>query len=184
MALSLRIIIYVAVIVYPMIALIIYGGSQVKKGIKIEYEPQLKRSLRTIYGFACISFSIFIIILIFTQPNITLSTILELLAFPLITTGFAGVIKGAIINDYSINSRIYNIIIGAITMGFSIYGFNFSYIAPLNQIIILLVLLVLNFFFRAAMYLSEFGLSITQLKNLRIVFLIINGYYLSLEDLK
>ncbi|MHA1285699.1 MAG: hypothetical protein ACTSUX_12360 [Promethearchaeota archaeon] len=182
MALSFRVIIYTAIIIYPMIALIIYGGSQVKKAIKMEYEPQFKRFLRTFYGFLCMSISAFIIIFILSPPTDTLSTILELLAFPLISTGFAGIIKGIIITDYPLNLRIWNIIIGVITMIFSIYGFTFPYVMPLNLIFILLILLALNFFFRAAIYLSEFGLSIIPLRNLKIVFLIVNGYYLYLEE--
>ncbi|MHA1197210.1 MAG: hypothetical protein ACTSVV_09625 [Promethearchaeota archaeon] len=182
MAMSFRVIIYMALIIYPMISLFIYGGSQVKKGIKTENEIDFKRFLRTFYGFSCITISTFIIIWILSPPTNTLSTILELLAFPLISTGFAGIIKGVIIKDYPLNLRMCNIIIGIITMIFSIYGFIFPNIMPLNQIFILLILLALNFFFRAAIYLSEFGLSIIPLRNLKIVFLIVNGYFLYLEE--
>jgi hypothetical protein len=93
-------------------------------------------------------------------------------------TGFAGIIKGLMIDLYKANHRLVNVIIGIITVVISLIIFSNSTNSVIFNIIVLSVTVFLNVFSRAALYLSEYGLSLIHLKNFRLFFYIISDYML------
>jgi len=116
--------------------------------------------------------------LVIFRPIVWPSGIVVLLAYPLIITGFAGVIKGIFIKAYTLQYRIINIYLGIITTIFSFAAITFSEFWTSGFLITLTSLLILNIIFRSALYLSEFGLSLKRLENFKVLYLIIDGYYL------
>jgi hypothetical protein len=184
LALVFRVVAIISVIVYPMICLIIHGFSKINKGLKKGSQDYNSKAMSIIFGSLGISFSIFILMIIFLSSNITPGIILSLLAFPLVITGFAGICKGIMIKEYSEKLRTLNILTGIMTMFFSIFALFTSESFVIFHFITLLSCLALNFFLRSALYLSEFGLSVRRLENFKVIFLIINGYYLKLDEYK
>lgn len=175
-------ILVVSSIVYPMIALFINGIIRLKKAFKNAYLEPSKKLLNGFYGFFSLAFSIFIVGLIIIQPPITLTVFVILLAFPLQIVGFAGIAKGIIIDVYTLKYRIINILLGMFTVVISFYSLFDSEGNQIIQLIILSIILLLTIIARFAMYLSEFGLSLKKIENLKVVMMIINGYFVSLEQ--
>lgn len=175
-------ILIVSSIVYPMIALFINGIIRLKRAFRDNYLESVKKLLNGLYGVFSIIVSILILGMIVIQPPITLSVLVILLGFPLQIVGFAGMAKGVMIDIYSLKYRIINILLGLITVVLSFYSIMNSDVNPPVQLIILSTLLLLTIISRFGMYLSEFGLSIIDPENFKVVFMIINGYYISLEE--
>jgi len=169
-----------SVIVYPFGALIAYGALKIisffnKRRITKRHPVQL------LFGIVSIIVSILFIWYILSRPYINPTLIMPLISFPMIIVGFAGIIKGLMIDIYSTKQRIMTVIIGFLTIliSFLIFGKIFSDL--LFTIIALSLILLINVFSRAALYLSEFGLSIIHLKNLKIFFYIISDYLIYID---
>ena len=94
---------------------------------------------------------------------------------------FAGIIKGSIIDIYSLRHRTMNIIIGFVTLIFSLIGFFNLVNNFLFNIIALSLTLLVNIISRAALYLSEFGLSLVQIKNFKLFLYIISDYLIHVD---
>ena len=169
-------IVITAFFVYPMMAFLTQGVVHLYKGIN------KKGTLLVLGGICEIIFCILMLGYILLQPTIGLRGILVLIAYPLIITGFAGLIKGIIIDTYTLRYRVINAFLGTATIIFSVTAITFSEIWSLGQLSILLTLLILNIILRSALYLSEYGLSVKNLENFRVVFLIIDGYFLKLAN--
>ena len=165
-----------SMIVYPFVSLAIWGVLKIISALNKSSNNSYGNLNNILFGIISFIFSILFLWFILTQPNINSHIIISLIAFPMIIVAFAGIIKGSIIDIYSLKHRVTNIIIGIITLVFSLIGFlnlvnNFLF----NIIAISLTLLV-NIISRAALYLSEFGLSIVHLKNFKLFLYIISDY--------
>ncbi len=171
-------IVITALFVYPMMAFLTHGVIYLYNGIK----KKDKMLFQVLLGMCEIIFCMFMLGLVLFQPAVGLSGMLVLFAYPLIITGFAGLIKAILIDVYTLQYRVINGILGMATIIFSFNAITFSEIWTLGYLAIIFVLLILNIIFRSALYLSEFGLSIKHFENFRIIFLIWDGYFLKLES--
>jgi len=171
---SLKIIIMSSV-VYPMSCLLIYGLLRTHQGIFNTRLSLIKMFLNLILGIASIFFSIFMLILIFSQPTITVSYIIYFLALPVFLIGLAGFLKGLIVDTYSPLFRSLNMgygILTIITIFVAILFADASFIFSLSS---LLIALALNGVLRSALYLSEYGLSLRSFENFKLVFIIMES---------
>jgi uncharacterized membrane protein HdeD (DUF308 family) len=170
----------VSLIVYPFGALVAYGALKIFNFFNNRNNPET-HPITLLFGIVCIIVSILFIWFIMAQPAITSQLIMILISFPMIIVGFAGIIKGSMIELYSIKQRIMTVIIGFITivMSFLIFGRLFNDL--LFTILILSLTLLVNVLSRAALYLSEYGLSIIHLKNIKIFFYIISDYLIYID---
>jgi hypothetical protein len=141
---------------------------------------------KILFGIISMVLSIFMLYVVMVQPNVTSKLIINLTAFPLVIVGFAGMIKGILIHLYSLKYRILNILIGMITIlvclltlfiPFLFFQSSFTFILT-----ILSLTLLINIISRAALYLSEFGLSLVHFSNFKLFFYIISDYLLFIDD--
>jgi hypothetical protein len=167
-------------IVYPFVALFFYGILKIINGVGKRNRGDGHNLNRVLLGIISILFSLALLYFIIMQPNISTQNLINISVFPIIVIGFAGIVKGRFISIYSKKWRIVNIGIGSITMFFSMATLISSYfiIEDLNlfHIIFLPTMLLVNIVCRAALYLSEYGLSLIHLKNFKIFFYIISDY--------
>ncbi len=169
-------------IIYPSVALIFHGFLKTYQGIYKKSLELSKRILKITFGIIGIIFAIILIAFIILQPNVSFGNVIQIIAFPIMIMGSAGVLKGMVIDLYSINYRILNIIIGVITLIITGIAFAHAEVNPLFHFFTLSIMFFLNLIFRSGLYLSEFGLSIKKLRNFKIVLFIINNYDLENED--
>jgi len=169
-----------SIIVYPFTALFFYGIISFIKGVHKRNRGESKNAVRVIFGLGIVLFSFVFLLFLFSREGVAGQNIINLIAFPILTVGFAGVVKGKIVDKYMIRHRIINIIVGVITMLVCIFIFLSSYIFTRDFFLIYLlslsVIVLMNLFCRAALYLSEFGLSLIHFSNFRLFFYIISDY--------
>jgi uncharacterized membrane protein HdeD (DUF308 family) len=170
----------ISIIVYPFVALTIYGVIKIinflnKKNTK-EGSP-----IKFFFGIVSIMVSISFLWFMLLQPNFTSIVLMNLIAFPMIIVGFAGIIKGAMIDIYSRKHRKMTIIVGIITIILCLLIFLNVFNNLIFSIVALSIILLLNVLSRAALYLSEFGLSIVHLKNFKIFLYIISDYLIYID---
>ncbi len=174
-----------SILVYPLVALFFYGIIKIIDGNNKRNWGNDRNLNRILFGVLSIIFSALIILYILRHPTVTVQTIINLAAFPLMIVGIAGIIKGSIIKIYSIKYCIINIIIGIMTIVVCILAFLSSAIIPQDFILIhtisLSITLFVNILGRAALYLSEFGLSLLHIRNFIIFFYIISDYFISVN---
>jgi hypothetical protein len=115
--------------------------------------------------------------LIFSYPHITLSYAVYFLAIPVLFIGLAGILKGYIVDVYSSFYRRLNILIGFLTIIGSIISVYNAEVNILISLVLLLTLLGLNGLLRSGLYLSEYGLSLKNLKNIKLVFYIMDNLH-------
>ena len=169
-----------SIIVYPFAALFFYGIISFVKGVNKRHRGDGKNAVRVIFGIGSVLLSFVFLVFILTRYNVTNQTILNLFAFPILIVGFAGIVKGIIIKKYSKRHRVINIIVGVITMLLCLFILVSSYffirdLFPI-YLISLTIITIINVLCRAALYLSEFGLSLIHLRNFRLFFYIISDY--------
>jgi len=171
-----------SVLVYPLVALFFYGIMKIINGSNKRNRGNDSNLNRILFGILSIIFAVLILMFILRQPNVTVQTIINLTAFPLMIVGMAGIIKGSVIKIYSIKYCIINIIIGIMTIVVSILAFLSPVIIPQDFILIhaisLSIALLVNILGRAALYLSEFGLSLLHIRNFILFFYIISDYFI------
>jgi hypothetical protein len=169
-----------SIIVYPFTALFFYGIISFIKGVNKRNRGDRKNAIRVIFGIGSVLFSFLFLVFILTQINVSNQNILNLFAFPILIVGFAGIIKGKMIKKYSIGYRVLNIIVGVFTMLICLFIIISSYFFTQDfftiYLISLFILTLVNVLCRAALYLSEFGLSLIHLRNFRLFFYIISDY--------
>jgi hypothetical protein len=173
-----RLIIFVSMIVYPISSLFLNGIYVVYKGLTKKDRTLTIRVLRLILGIFYLTFSTFILIMIFSYSHITLNYIIYFLSIPAFFIGFAAILKGLIVEVYSPFYRKLNILIGFLTFGITVLALFYAEAYFPLSLISLLVLLTLNGILRAGLYLSEYGLSIRNLKNIRLVFYIMDNLHM------
>jgi hypothetical protein len=170
----------VSIIVYPFVALGAYGVIKIVNFFnKRSYEE--KSPVRFLFGIVSITVSLLFLAFILSQPNVTPYVIMTLISFPMLVVGFAGIIKGSIIDIYSTKHRVMTIILGFFTIVICLLIFSQILNDPLFVYVTLFLTLVFNIVNRAALYLSEFGLSIIHFKNFRIFFYIISNYLIYID---
>lgn len=169
-----RLIAILSIVVYPMSVALPYGIYRVYKTI-YDHEIALRaKIIKGIFQTAYIIFSMLFLSMIFSYPHITLSYIIYFLAIPTLLIGLAGFLKGSMIGVYSPIFRFLNTLVGLFTIFYTfiaiVYAdFNFTF-----HFIILLGTLSANGILRAALYLSEYGLSLNKMKSFKIVFYIMD----------
>ncbi|MFW9946441.1 MAG: hypothetical protein ACFFDX_06380 [Candidatus Odinarchaeota archaeon] len=173
--LFLKLTFIMSIIIYPMFSLLIYGTLKIQKGFSKKLNNVPIKVLNVLFGIGCILFGLFLIIFIFSFPNADLYQIINLLAFPVIIIGLSGMVKGIIIREYPYKYRAMNIYIGIITVIIAIIAFILTGIGFIFHIFSLAITILLNIISRAAMYLSQFKLSL-KFRNLRYFIYIINDY--------
>ena len=170
-----RLIVFVSLMVYPISSVFLYGLFYVYKGLAKENGTLSTRVLRFILGIGYLAFSTLIFLLIFSYPHITLSYVIYFISIPAFFIGFAAILKGSIVNVYSPIYRKLNILIGVLTFSITFLALYYAESFFVLSLISLLVLLTLNGILRSGLYLSEYGLSIRNLKNIRLVFYIMSN---------
>jgi len=164
-----------ALAVYPISTLLLYGIYKTHKGIFNKELNATRKVVVLLLGIGYISFAILILSIIFSQPHIPVSFIIYFLAMPTFLIGLAGFLKGFIIKVYSPLFRRLNMLIGASTIILTIISIVFAESGFIYLLFSLLIALILNGILRSALYLSEFGLSLNRIRNLKLVFLIMNS---------
>lgn len=170
------IVVYVSIMVYPIFSLFLYGIVYIYKGLAKKDKNLNNRVLRVILGIGYLVFSTFMLFLIFSYPHITLSYIIYFLSLPTFFIGLAAILKGSMIEVYSPIYRKSNILIGFLTLGWTLFALYYAEGYFLLSLISLLSLLTLNGVLRSGLYLSEYGLSLRNLKNIRLVFFIMDNF--------
>jgi len=175
-----------SMIAYPLVALAIQGFLKIISSVNKRKRERGNKVNQILSGIIYIFFSLWFLGYLISLPNITSKTLINLIAFPMVIVGIAGIIKSIIIKIYSLKYRIINSIIGSITIGISMMAFTSPVILSksvfLLQIIAFSILLIFNVLGRAALYLSEFGLSLVSFRNLKVFFYIISDYLLQVDS--
>lgn len=164
-----------ALAVYPISTLLLYGIYKTHKCIFNKELNATRKVVGFLLGIGYISFAILNLSIIFSQPHIPVSFIIYFLAMPTFLIGLAGFLKGFIIKVYSPLFRRLNMLIGASTIILTIISIVLAESGFMYLLFSLLIALILNGIFRSALYLSEFGLSLNRIRNLKLVFLIMNS---------
>lgn len=153
-------------VVFPMFTLFLYGIYKLFLGLLKKGREKVKDLLMGVFS---IPFGLFILIIIFSQPQISRGYIIYFLAIPIMIIGFAGIIKGYLINVYSTFHRALNIIIGIITLIETTIAYITAEPLFYYHILLLCVMLLINGIARTALYLSEYRISLIHLRNLVIL---------------
>jgi len=98
-----------------------------------------------------------------------------LLCIPLFLIGLAGLLKGLIVDVYSTRFRRLNVLIGAITFLFIVFAIVSAETGFIFYTFTLLITFALNGILRAALYLSEYGLSLKSFRDLKLVWFLMDS---------
>ena len=173
-----RLIFFMSLIVYPISSLFLYGIFKIYRSLAKKERPLFNKIFTFILGIGSILFSSFFLIMIFSYPHVPLDYIIYFLFIPLFLIGLAAILKGAIVQVYSGLYRFMNIAIGIATLVSTYISLLIVEGYFIFSLIILLGFLILNGILRAGLYLSEYGLSVWKLNNLRFVFYIMDNLQL------
>ncbi|MFW9901617.1 MAG: hypothetical protein ACFFDY_10035 [Candidatus Thorarchaeota archaeon] len=169
------------VIIYPFVSLAVFSILKIKDGLDKNNNNGFRNINKILLGIILFTFSIIFLNWMLSRPGVTSSVIMVLATYPIMLVGFAGIIKGLMIDLYKSNHRVLNIIVGLITVVISLIVFSSAAENFLLNIVVLSITILLNIFSRAALYLSEYGLSLIHIKNFRLFFYIISDYMLYVE---
>ncbi len=161
--------------VYCLFVLIMYSIYRSYKGIFDRKLKTISRVLSLSFGITFIIIPSYILSYMFAQSNIPASYFIYLLCIPLFLIGLAGLLKGLIVDVYSTRFRRLNVLIGAITFLFIIFAIISAETGFIFHIFTLLITFALNGILRAALYLSEYGLSLDSFKNLKLVWFLMDS---------
>ncbi|MFX1365733.1 MAG: hypothetical protein ACFFCE_16535 [Promethearchaeota archaeon] len=171
----------VCIIFYPFASLGICGVLKIINALNKRNHGGHVNENMILVGIIYIILSILFSTFILSQPNITSHIVISIISYPLLVVGCAGIIKGMLIEIYSIRYRIINILIGLFTIIVCSFAF-FSVVSSLLiNMIIFSIVFFLNVLSRAALYLSEYGLSLRHLTNLKLFFYIISDYIICID---
>jgi hypothetical protein len=169
-----------SLLVYPLIALFFHGIVSIIMGTAKRNKGNPKNLNRVLLGIISIVFSVAILDFFVKLPEITPQILITLAVYPIIIIGLASIVKGIIINIYSRKHRYINIIIGTISLMLCMLALlPYQIFYPnsfLFHFVSLSIALIANIISRAALYLSEFSLSLLHKKNYKIFFYIISDY--------
>ncbi len=166
LVLFFKLIALMSIIVFPMFTLFLYGIFKLFLGLLKKGKGKVKDLLMGVFS---IPFGLFILIIIFSQPHISRGYIIYFIAIPIMIIGFAGIIKGFLIDTYSTFHQAINIIIGIITLIETTIAYITAETLFYYHILLLCVMLLINGIARTALYLSEYRISIIHLRNLVIL---------------
>ena len=175
LALGFRVFLLMSLIVYPMGSLLIYGIGGTYKGIFNKKMNSRKKVLTFILGIGYILFAIFMFTLLFTPPRIPITYIIYFLSIPVFLIGIGGVLKGSLVDVYSPLLRLLNVLIGATTVIFTGISVIFAETSFTFHLVTLLTTLTLNGILRSALYLSEYELSLKSIRNLKLVWFLMDN---------
>ena len=168
----------IGIIVYPFAALAIFGVLKIMDGLNKRNNNGFRNINKILFGFIYIILSLMFLYWFLTLPNITQYILISLVTFPIMIVGFAGIIKGLIIDIYTLKHRVLNMSIGFITIVICFVVFFSTMNNFIFYIIVLSLTVLINILSRAALYLSEYGLSLVHIKNFKLFFYIISDYIL------
>ncbi len=171
-----RLIAILSIVVYPMSVALPYGIYRVYKTINDRETALRAKIIIVIFRIAYIIFSMLFLNMIFSYPHITLSYIIYFLAIPILLIGLAGFLKGSMIGVYSPFFRFLNALVGLFTIFYAFIAIVFADFNFTLHFIVLLGTLSVNGILRAALYLSEYGLSLNEMKSFKIVFYIMDTH--------
>jgi len=174
-----------SLLVYPFIALFFHGILKIIAGTNKRNKGNPKNLNRVLFGIISIIFSVVILYFFVYLPEVTPQNLITIAAYPIVIVGCASIVKGKIIYIYSRKHRYINIIIGSITLIICILALSYSTYHPssfLFYIVSLSIALTANIISRAALYLSEFGLSLLHNNNYKIFFYIISDYLIYINE--
>ena len=171
-----RLIAILSIVVYPMSVALPYGIYRVYKTINDRETALRAKIIIVIFRIAYIIFSMLFLNMIFSYPHITLSYIIYFLAIPTLLIGLAGFLKGSMIGVYSPFFRFLNALVGLFTIFYAFIAIVFADFNFTLHFIVLLGTLSVNGILRAALYLSEYGLSLNEMKSFKIVFYIMDTH--------
>ncbi|MHA2130941.1 MAG: hypothetical protein ACW99L_13300, partial [Promethearchaeota archaeon] len=162
-----------------------YGFLKIINGANKRNRGNDKNIKRILFGIISILFSLSFLNFIISQPTVKFQNIINLASYPMVVVGISAIVKGFIINIYSKKYRLINILVGVITLWVCVLAFYSHFIIPLDlnlfHLISLTCILIANILSRAALYLSEFKLTILNLRNLKLFFYIISDYLLFVD---
>jgi len=161
--------------VYSFFCLLLYGLYRSSKCFFDRRLSIILKVLNLIFGIACIILTSYTLYIMFTRPNIPGSFGIYFLGFPIFLIGLAGLLKGLIVDVFSPLFRFLNVIIGATTVLLTVIAVYFADVGYWFHIFTLLTNLTLNGVLRAALYLSEYGLSLDSFKNLKLVWFLMDS---------
>ncbi|NHJ20767.1 MAG: hypothetical protein EAX91_07495 [Candidatus Lokiarchaeota archaeon] len=161
--------------VYCLTVLFIYAIYRAQKGIFDKDLKLLHRILNIIFGIVFICSSGYVLIYMFTRPNIPPSFFVYFLSIPMFLVGLAGFLKGLMVNVYSPLFRYLNVLIGAVTVFFTVIATFFAEVNVIFHLITLSTTMALNIILRSALYLSEYGLKLNSFRNFRLVWYIMDS---------
>ena len=167
---------FLALAVYPFVALAIDGILKIITGVKRKRKHIEGFINKILLGIIFIIISLLWLNFILFQSNIPLQVIISVVAFPIMITGFAGIVKGSIIDLYSIKYRIMNIFVGLITLVICLLAFSYTINNFIFNVVLLSLTLLFNILSRATLYLSEYGLSIMHIANFKLFLYIVSDY--------
>jgi hypothetical protein len=172
--------------VYSLIALFFHGILKIVIGTNKRNKGNPKNLNRVLLGIVSIAFSVTFLTYFVNLPEFTPQNLINLAAYPILIVGFASIVKGIIINIYSRKFRYINIIIGSITLIICMLSLISYRIFPpspfLFHIVSLSIALTANIISRAALYLSEFALSLLHKNNFKLFFYIISDYLIFVNE--
>ncbi len=174
-----------SLLVYPLIALFFNGILSIIAGTNKRNKGNPKNLNKVLLGIISVVFSGAILNFFVKLPEITPQNLINLAVYPIAIVGFASIVKGKIIYLYSRKHRNINIIIGSITLIICMLALSYNIYQPssfLFYIISLSITLTANIISRAALYLSEFGLSLLDKNNYKLFFYIISDYLIYVNE--
>ena len=171
----------ISVVVYPLVALVTDGVIKIINGFnKVKHDNSIKLN-RILLGIIYVIFGISFLNFLLIQPNITPNIIFTLIAFPMMIVGIAGITKGISIDLYSEKYRVVNILVGVFTLIIIFLAFASPEENYVIYSITLIAFLIFNILSRAALYISEFGLSLVHIKNFKLFFYIISDHLINID---
>jgi len=179
-ALFFRIEAFMSIIVYPFASLGIFGVLKIVNALN-KRNPVHGKGNKLFVGTIYIIFSVLFLGFLFSMPSISSHIIISLISFPLLVVGSAGIIKGMLIDIYLVKHRVINIIIGISTIVVCFIAFSSIVDNFLFNMIILSLTFLINVLSRAALYLSEYGLSLIHIKNFKLFLYIISDYIIYID---
>ena len=165
----------ISIVVYSLASLGIVGVLKIINALN-KRNAAYGKGNKILLGIIAIILSSLLLNFILRQPNVTSHNLILLISYPLIIVGCAGIIKGLIIDVYLVKHRILNIIIGLATIIVCCIAFYSTVDSFLINIIMISLTLLINILSRAALYLSEFGLSLVYIRNFKLFLYIISDY--------
>ena len=168
--------------VYSLFCLQLYGFYRFFISIFKKKLNSILRVLNFSFGIASIIIPSYILSFMITQPKISASFIIVFLSIPIFLIGLAGLLKGLIVNAYSPLFRFLNVLIGAFTVLFTVIAIVFVETSYVFHLFTLFTTLILNGILRAALYLSEYGLSLNSFRNLKLVWFLMDSPYLPQQE--